>query len=93
VKVALVSEGTYPFAMGGVSVWCDQLIRGLPEYRWEMVALAVDGTESSVWPEPDNLDGIVTIPMWGTRPVGVPGHARLPRHAARTVLGAGGRGP
>ncbi len=43
MKVALVSEGTYPYAMGGVSVWCDQLMRGLSDYRWEMVALTVDG--------------------------------------------------
>jgi glycosyltransferase involved in cell wall biosynthesis len=65
VKVALVSEGTYPFAMGGVSVWCDQLIRGLPDYRWDMVALTVDGAERSVWAPPENLDRIVTIPLWG----------------------------
>ena len=37
MRIALVSEGTYPYAMGGVSVWCDQLIRGMPDYRWEMV--------------------------------------------------------
>ena len=52
VKIALVSEGTYPYAMGGVSVWCDQLIRGLPDYRWEMVALTVDGSERPVWAPP-----------------------------------------
>ena len=65
MKIALVSEGTYPFAMGGVSVWCDQLIRGLPDYRWDMVALSVDGTERAVWPPPANLDQVVSIPLWG----------------------------
>jgi glycosyltransferase involved in cell wall biosynthesis len=68
VKVALVSEGTYPFAMGGVSVWCDQLIRGLHDYEWEMIALTVDGSERSVWEAPDNLMGIRTVPLWGPRP-------------------------
>jgi polysaccharide biosynthesis protein PelF len=68
VKIALVSEGTYPFAMGGVSVWCDQLIRGLPECRWEMVALTVDGTEQPVWDLPDNLDRVRVIPLWGPAP-------------------------
>ena len=47
MKVALVSEGTYPYAMGGVSVWCDQLIVGMPDYRWEVVALTVDGTRTA----------------------------------------------
>jgi polysaccharide biosynthesis protein PelF len=65
VKIALVSEGTYPFAMGGVSVWCDQLIRGLPDYRWDMVALTVDGAERAVWPPPENLDQVVSLPLWG----------------------------
>ncbi len=66
MKVALVSEGTYPFAMGGVSVWCDQLIRGLPDYRWDMVALSVDGSERSIFAPPGNLDRVVNIPLWGS---------------------------
>ncbi|MER6591201.1 GT4 family glycosyltransferase PelF [Micromonospora purpureochromogenes] len=66
--MALVSEGTYPFAMGGVSIWCDQLIRGLPEHDWEMVALTVDGTERQRWAPPGNLTRLRTIPLWGPRP-------------------------
>ena len=80
MKVALVSEGTYPYAMGGVSVWCDQLMRGLSDYRWEMVALTVDGSERALWRFPDNLDRVVSIPLWGSggnrRPASVYGSAR-----------------
>jgi glycosyltransferase involved in cell wall biosynthesis len=65
VRIALVSEGTYPFAMGGVSVWCDQLIRGLTQHEWEVVALTVNGAERAVWPAPDNLTAVRTIPLWG----------------------------
>ncbi|MEH0843446.1 GT4 family glycosyltransferase PelF [Micromonospora sp. CPCC 205711] len=68
MRVALVSEGTYPFAVGGVSMWCDQLIRGLPEHEWEMVALTVDGSERPRWDAPDNLARLSTIPLWGERP-------------------------
>lgn len=64
MKVALVSEGTYPYAMGGVSVWCEQLIRGMPDYRWEVVALTVDGNERPVFDLPDNLDRVYPIPLW-----------------------------
>ena len=68
MKIALVSEGTYPYAMGGVSVWCDQLIRGLPDYRWEVIALTVDGSERPAWPAPDNLDEVRSIPLWSYAP-------------------------
>ncbi|WP_306204086.1 GT4 family glycosyltransferase PelF [Actinoplanes sp. RD1] len=71
MRIALVSEGTYPYAMGGVSVWCEQLIRGIPEYRWEVVALTVDGSEQPVFVPPANLDRVRSIPLWGGRP---PGH-------------------
>jgi polysaccharide biosynthesis protein PelF len=68
MKIALVSEGTYPFVEGGVSVWCDQLIRGLPDYKWEMVALTVDGSERVRWDLPDNLEAIRSVPLWGPTP-------------------------
>lgn len=74
MRIALVSEGTYPFAMGGVSVWCDQLVRGMPEHDWEVVALAVNGTEKPLWPAADNLTGVRCIPIWGP-------HAPLLRRA------------
>ncbi|GAA1933342.1 GT4 family glycosyltransferase PelF [Nocardioides marmoribigeumensis] len=65
MRIALVSEGTYPFAMGGVSVWFDQLIRGMPQHSWGVVALTVDGTEEPMWEAPPNLVGVRTIPLWG----------------------------
>ncbi|GAB7050908.1 GT4 family glycosyltransferase PelF [Catenuloplanes indicus] len=68
MRIALVSEGTYPYAMGGVSVWCEQLIRGMPDYRWEVVALTVDGTEKPAFAYPENLDRVHNIPLWGARP-------------------------
>ncbi|MCA2178227.1 GT4 family glycosyltransferase PelF [Nonomuraea glycinis] len=64
MKVTLVSEGTYPFAMGGVSVWMDQLIRGMPDYRWDVVAMTVDGGERPVWDLPANLEQVISIPLW-----------------------------
>jgi glycosyltransferase involved in cell wall biosynthesis len=81
VKIALVSEGTYPYAMGGVSIWCEQLIRGIPDYRWDVVALTVDGTEKPVFPAPGNLDRVQSIPLWGERPQG--------RHSRRGSGSAG----
>lgn len=64
MKIALVSEGTYPFAMGGVSVWCDQLIQGMRDHQWEVVALTVDGRERTRWELPDNVTRVRSIPLW-----------------------------
>ncbi|MGW2145398.1 GT4 family glycosyltransferase PelF [Nonomuraea bangladeshensis] len=78
MKVTLVSEGTYPFAMGGVSVWMDQLIRGMPDYRWDVVTMTVDGGERPVWDLPANLEQVVSVPLWGNvprRPSRAPGGA------------------
>ncbi|RBQ16199.1 glycosyl transferase family 4 [Spongiactinospora rosea] len=85
MKVTFVSEGTYPYAMGGVSVWMDQLIRGMPDYRWEVVAMTVDGAERSVWESPPNLDRVVSIPLWKPRA------RRRSRSPARDFAAAYGR--
>jgi glycosyltransferase involved in cell wall biosynthesis len=68
LRIALVSEGTYPYHLGGVSVWCDQLIRGIEEHRFSAVALTVTGLEKSLWTPPANLDEIVNVPLWGPAP-------------------------
>jgi polysaccharide biosynthesis protein PelF len=67
LRVALVGEGAYPFNPGGVSLFCHQLIHGMPEYSFTAVALTVDGTERSSWPRPANLTEVVNIPLWGPR--------------------------
>ncbi len=80
-----MSEGTYPYAMGGVSIWCEQLIRGIPDYRWEVVALTVDGTEKPVFVPPANLDRVHSIPLWGGGPTGRPPRAgRRPARRRRS---------
>jgi glycosyltransferase involved in cell wall biosynthesis len=69
MKVALAAEGTYPHQFGGVSVWCDQLIRALPGYEFVVVALVATGTEPVQWELPANATQLVTVPLWGPPPV------------------------
>ena len=38
-KICLIIEGSYPYVQGGVSSWVHQLICGLDEYAFEIVAL------------------------------------------------------
>ena len=47
--VCLLLEGTYPYVMGGVSSWVDQVVRGLPDVRF---ALFYIGSRKELNPDP-----------------------------------------
>jgi glycosyltransferase involved in cell wall biosynthesis len=76
VEITLVTEGTYPHAYGGVSVWCDQLVRGMPERRFAVRAITGTGAEPIAWELPDHVT-VATVPLWGnpTRGPGLTGRA------------------
>lgn len=62
-RVALVTEGTYPGNGGGVSVWCDQLVNGLPSIDFQVVAITLSRREPLRWPLPDNAR-LANLPIW-----------------------------
>jgi glycosyltransferase involved in cell wall biosynthesis len=72
MKIAMITEGTYPHGFGGVSVWCDQLVRGMPEYEFSLVAIAATAADRVVWSLPGNVTSVSTIPLWGS-PARAPG--------------------
>ena len=74
----MVTEGTYPQAFGGVSVWCDQLLRGLPQHTFDVHAIGVTGREPSVWDLPDHVT-VHSAGLWGPPP---PGRRRATAPAA-----------
>ncbi|MFC7484094.1 DUF3492 domain-containing protein [Luedemannella flava] len=49
MKITMVTEGTYPQAFGGVSVWCDQIVRGLPEHHFDIAGICITGLEKPAW--------------------------------------------
>lgn len=65
LKIALITEGTYPIVTGGVSTWCDQLLSGLPEHSFDVVALTGSGISRVLWDVPANVDSVRMIPVWG----------------------------
>ena len=102
--VAMITEGTYPFFRGGVSVWCDQMVRHMVGYRFSIHALVGSGSERIVWNLPANVRSVQVVPLWspGTpfppdapaasiRPVGraAPYIARQRRVAPELRPGAG----
>ncbi|MER0445208.1 GT4 family glycosyltransferase PelF [Streptomyces sp. Edi4] len=68
--VTMLTEGTYPHVHGGVSTWCDQLIRGMPEVDFTVVALTGSGREPVAWELPANVRSHTAFPLWGPRPGG-----------------------
>ncbi|HXW81014.1 MAG TPA: GT4 family glycosyltransferase PelF [Acidimicrobiales bacterium] len=69
MDITLITEGTYPHHLGGVSVWCDQLIREVGEHRFNVLAISSTGEEQDAWALPTNVTSVETVPLW----------ARLPR--------------
>jgi polysaccharide biosynthesis protein PelF len=65
MRVALLNEGTYPLVRGGVSVWCDQLVRALSEIDFHLVTLTATGREPQAWELPPSVKSFRTVPLWG----------------------------
>jgi glycosyltransferase involved in cell wall biosynthesis len=78
MDITLVTEGTYPHAYGGVSVWCDQLVRGMPEHTFHVMALTGTGTETPAWELPDHVT-VESVPLWGPPTGGRPPSGRAAR--------------
>jgi glycosyltransferase involved in cell wall biosynthesis len=68
MRIALVTEGTYPVHTGGVSTWCDQLLREMPEHEWTVIALTATGSDRPIWPRPQSVRSVVLHPLWGVQP-------------------------
>ena len=93
LSVCLVTEGTYPHYKGGVSTWCDLLVRGLPEVRFVLVSLVADPSALPVFELPPNVVRLITVPLWGTgevlelqRGLSVPAVIRRKRSATPEVI-------
>ncbi|MER5552536.1 GT4 family glycosyltransferase PelF [Streptomyces sp. NPDC002793] len=69
-RVTLLTEGTYPHSHGGVSVWCDQLVTGMPDIAFDVIAVTGTGREPVVWDVPAHVGRIDSVPMWGPAPDG-----------------------
>ena len=78
MRVVLVNEGTYPYVTGGVSTWCNQLVRGLSDVQWDLVAIVGTEPDRPVLPLPGNVRSLSPVPIWGTAR---PAHGR-PENAA-----------
>ncbi len=67
LSVLLCTEGTYPFAGGGVSVWCDILCKELPQVSFTLLTITGHPNVAPKYELPPNIRKLIHIPMWGTQ--------------------------
>lgn len=79
-RLTLATEGGYPFAAGGVSVWCDQLIRSMPEMDFDVVALTATRDPLPVFEMPDHVRSVTAVPLWSPASTGRPPRRRVRAH-------------
>lgn len=65
LSVLLTTEGTYPFHQGGVSTWCDALVKQMGAVDFTILAIITDPFISQKYTLPDSAK-LVRIPLWGT---------------------------
>ncbi len=63
MKIALITEGTYPFVHGGVSMWCDRLIRKIPDVEFVLYAISPAVDSDPVWELPANVSSLEAIEL------------------------------
>ncbi|WNI17878.1 DUF3492 domain-containing protein [Actinacidiphila sp. ITFR-21] len=81
MRIALLTEGGYPYARGEEVAWCDRLVRGLGHHDVDVYALS-----RSSWTEaggrlapPPEVRRVLTERLWGEPP----GPGRTPPRTAR----------
>lgn len=66
VRIGLLTEGGYPYATGEARLWCDRLVRGLPQHEFELYALSrsAEQEERGRVPLPAHVTRVLTAPLW-----------------------------
>ncbi len=65
LSVLLTTEGTYPHSSGGVSTWCDSLIRNTPEIHYTLLPIMMNPHIELRYEPPDNARRVINVPLWG----------------------------
>jgi len=65
ISVLLETEGTYPYAGGGVSTWCHILTQELGDIDFYIFALTGEPKWNLKFSLPANVKAVQQIPMWG----------------------------
>ncbi|HEV8434654.1 MAG TPA: GT4 family glycosyltransferase PelF [Thermoanaerobaculia bacterium] len=65
LSVLLATEGTYPYGAGGVSTWCDALLRNTQDVRYTLLPIMMNPHIEAKFDPPPNVRRIIPVPLWG----------------------------
>ena len=65
ISVLMTTEGTYPHSGGGVSTWCDALIRNTPEVHYTLLPIMMNPHIELKYDPPRNARRVINVPLWG----------------------------
>src|SRR3954452_15003402 len=94
-RVLLTTEGTYPYASGGVSSWCNLLVNSITELDWQVLPIVAPNRRARLFELPEHAQEIGRIEVWsedlprGERPRAFErrGADELPAVLVRNILG------
>ncbi|MFF5894818.1 DUF3492 domain-containing protein [Streptomyces argenteolus] len=91
MRIGLLTDGGYPYATGESRLWCDRLVRGLPQHEFDLFALSRSADqEQRGWVRlPDRIGRVRTAPLWAPHEEDTrhPGRTRRPQGRIATGLG------
>src|SRR4028118_2061406 len=61
----VTAEGTSPYARGGLSPWCDALLRNTPDVRYALLPIMMNPHIGARFDPPVNVRDIINVPLWG----------------------------
>ncbi|MFJ9791258.1 DUF3492 domain-containing protein [Streptomyces globosus] len=66
MRIGLLTEGGYPYAAGEGRLWCERLVRGLPQHEFELYALSrsAEQEERGRVVLPEHVTRVWTAPLW-----------------------------
>jgi polysaccharide biosynthesis protein PelF len=66
IKVMMATEGTYPFHHGGVSTWCDMLLKSLnKDMDFVVYSIMMNPYVTQKFDLPKDTE-LIKVPLWGT---------------------------
>lgn len=66
LSVLLETEGTYPYAGGGVSTWCHTLCDMLRDVDFTLFAVTGQVNKTPQYTLPPNVQTVRSLPLWGS---------------------------
>ncbi|WP_031083204.1 DUF3492 domain-containing protein, partial [Streptomyces sp. NRRL WC-3549] len=66
MRIGLLTDGGYPYATGESRLWCDRLVRGLPQHEFDLYALSRSARQEQQGRVrlPDGIGRVRTAPLW-----------------------------